>query len=300
MAINYDKRTFWLGVVTLVAGILIAYISVQQSWRIARESGQLRKPQLVFAIGQGLILDPSHETRVIIGAHKTSQSDDVVIGGIPFVVSNVGDATLENTSITFRFHKMFHRDVLQHLAFSRSGSFEASQIQQSLTTGGELDYSSYLLPSLNPGQTMTGMEPVYLYKTSVSVTTPLTSKEQQKVAVTMNLRYGLEFLASVTAKDTQVRDFPMSLETMEANSMDGLTNRVVDELSEETLSERKESTFAQYLKALTFGVPDRDVFLVFEELDERDVQDGKLYIARPDPAIRRMAYSPVAWHFLFH
>ena len=81
--------------------------------------------------------------------------------------------------------------------------------------------------------------------------------------------------------------------------MEELTQRAVQEVSQEVLSGRKKSTFGQYLKALTFGVPDQNIYLVFEELDERDAGDGKLYLARPDPAVRRMSYSPVSWRFLF-
>lgn len=213
MAFDYNNGAFWATLIGLPVAIILCYLTIQDNWHMARVSGQLKKPQLAFAIGQGLLPSPSEETRIIVGARKISESGDVVIGEIPFFLSNVGDATLENTSTTFRFHKMFHRDTLEGLAFSRSGSFEASQIQRSFTTSGELHYSSYFLPALNPGQSMGGMEPVYLPNTSLSVTAPVTLHDHSRATVTMNLEYGLTFLVSVTAKDVEVRDYPMALQT---------------------------------------------------------------------------------------
>lgn len=300
MAFDYKRGEFWVAVIGLLIAIIVCYIAVQNDWRIAKETGQFKKPQLVVGIGGNLPLDPSLDTRIVIGARKVSHGKNVVIASIPFTVSNVGDATLENTTVTFRFPKMFHRKALEDLEFSRFGGYEASQVQRSFTSGGELDYSSYLIPTLNPGQGMAGVEPVYLFQTDLDVTAPVRTTDSESMTVSMKLGFSLKFLLSVAAKDVQTRDYPMEIESMEATSLDDLTERArAKQVWTQILEERRNSTFGEYLKALTFGVPDENLYLVYADLDEQPVGEGTLYWAVSEPKVRRISYKPVLWRLLF-
>lgn len=303
MALDYNRASFWVslaGLIGLPLAVLLTYLSFQHERDLAKESGALQKPHLVLGIGGGLPLEPDVETKILFAARTTSHDKAVVIGVIPFVVSNVGDATLENTTVTFRFHKMFHRDAFEMLKFSSFGGFEASQIQRSFTTGGELQYSSYLIPDLNPGQTMAGTEPLYLPRTNSEFAVPVQTHDNKSLTVSMKLEFGIQFLLSIAAKNIQTRDYPMEFETTEATSLEELSERAMTtKISREILKVRKNSTFGQYFRALTFGVPDENLYLVFEDLDEHQTENGMLYMARPDPKIRLVSYKPVSWRLLF-
>jgi len=297
--LDYNRAQFWLALCALGVSISLAYVTIQSDWRIAGDSGSLRKPQLAFGLG-GILLLPSEETRILFGARKLSDGKAVVIANIPFSIYNAGDATLENASVTFRFHKMFQRDVLEELEFSSIGSFEASQVGRSFTSGGELQYSSYLIPALNPRQTLGVAEPIFLPHTRFADTMPVETADEETITLKVDFEFGLEFLVSVTARDIPTRDYPFVLETAQTESLDGLTQYAADTRIVRRLSEARENaTFGQYLKALVFGVPDESLFLVFAELDEHPVANGALYFGRADPKVRQLSYSPVSWRWLF-
>jgi hypothetical protein len=234
-----------------------------------------------------------------LGARKISGDKAVVVAGIPFVVSNSGDATLEDITVTFRFHVMFRRDALEQLKFTTTGIFTATQIQRSFTTNGPLHYSSYLIPGLNPGQTLVGAEPVYLPQTKLDLTVPLETRDKKATNVSMSVEFALEFLASIAAKDMTTRDYHMTLETAEAESLDDLAQRATSRIRRDLGKAREATTFGQYLRALVFGVPDEFLYLIFAELDEHRAGDGTLHFARPDARVRRLSYSPVSWQRLF-
>jgi hypothetical protein len=300
MPFNYERGAFWVTLIGLPLAIALTFVSMQHDWTLAQATGALRKPQLQVALAGGLPLDPLTETRLLIGAREITQGRTVVVAGIPFLITNLGNATLENTTITFRSHRMLRRDAFEHLKFVFAGGFEASQIQRSFTESGELEYSSYMIPALNPGETLAGSEPLYLFKTDTAFTVPVQASKGRRMTASVNVGFGLTFLLTVTAKDVQIRDYPMEFESIQSTSLDDLTQRATTtKILPQLLERRRQSTFGQYLKALTFGVPDETIYLVFTELDEHPVDNGILYVGRPNPQIRRVSYEPVSWRLLF-
>jgi hypothetical protein len=223
-----------------------------------------------------------------------------VVAALPLSVSNSGDRTLDNTTLTFRFHDLFRREVLENLSFVPVGSVQATKIQRSFSKSGSLQYSSYLLSEINPGETIMVNEPLYLHATSFSVPVDARTADDIPVRFSANVEVALEFEVSLAARDLFSRDYRLSLETAEATSLDDLSERVATRRVRTRMADaRAKATFGQYLRALAFGIDEDRIFVVFSELEEHAAGDGRLWFARPEPRVRQVSYKPVAWSLLF-
>jgi hypothetical protein len=295
-----ERLAAWSAIATIPLMLAFGYVASRDAWGVASATERAHKPLFELGIGGGLPLDSLETTKVIIGARKVGEEKSVVIGELPFIVKNIGPVSLENLTITFRFPKFLHRDILENMAIEKSGSISATQLQHSFSENGELQYSSYLLPVLHPGETFAGDEPLYLHSTNLEVSAPVRTSDREIGTAALKIGYSIEFLVTIAAKDVLSRDYQFAYSTTKATSLDDLMRQAVEmRVASDLKTTRNSANFSQYLKAVTFGVPEKHLYLIFEELDEHRVEDGTLFSARREPSERLVSFQPVSWRLLF-
>ncbi len=298
LSLSYEKAAFWVGVLSLIVTVVLIYLTLQSDWSLAARSGAFRRPVTALGLGS-LRLEPGAETQIVFGAPRISRGKAVVIAALPFVLSNAGDETLDSPSVMFRLPNLFGRDKLEQLDFSPVGNVQATELKRSITKTGQWLFSSYVLSAVNPGQSVGLNEPFYLPDTVVHSTVTANTKDNVPATMDVTVKLAFTFQVSVSAKDTAAADYNFSIRTTEATSLDDLQRKVVVTDVQRRLDEaRRDVTVGQYLRALVFGAPDEEVYLVFAELDEHSTPDGPLFFAKPEPRIRLISYSPVSWRRL--
>ena len=290
------RSNLWIGIAGIAATFIAGYLGTQSSWIIAERSGAFSKAVLNFGIGS-FFLDNTDDVSILFGAQKVT-GGATVVAQLPYSIVNSGDATLDSTTLTWRFPRLMRRDALENLSLSVTGSAAVSQVIHSLTEDSEFHYSSYQMPSLNPGEAITGSEPIYVPTTSVVVDVE-TDVQGGRVHATIRVDYSLQFLVSISARDTRVQNYEISLNTAEADSIADLSEIAIrGPIASRIKSLRNSVTFFQYLAALIFQHDEEKMYLLYTELDEHHTSVGPLFFGRTDLKIRELSYRPISWQYL--
>ena len=296
---DYQRGAFWIAIIAIFVSAILSWLTSQNDIQIARDSGQFRRPRLAVSL-RNLPIAPATSTDILFGARDLATPNAVMIAGLPMLLTNNGDATLDDLTVTFRYHKLFQRDVLEGLSYKTSGSADVDAIKHTFNEDGEFQYSSYFVPALHPKVSIQLEEPIYLRRTPISIEVPLQSGDHQRPKAKVHVDYAIQVLLSVAARDTAAANYTLNVSAVQADSFDGLVDIAGNtRIATRMWSLRATATLPEYLRALIFGVPEEKLNLVFPEFDSRPAGEGRLYNARPDPKTQRLSYRPVSWRHLF-
>ncbi|RUR52954.1 hypothetical protein [Vreelandella populi] len=296
---DYNKGAFWLGVITLIAGLLVAYVSTQNNWEIAEQSGAFDRPEVQLMLNTEP-LEPYTPIKILFGAPQISDASNVAISTLPLIIRNSGNRSLEEASLTFRFHKIFTRSALESLEYSMVGGVQASRVERNFSQSGVTDYSSYLIPLINPGELAMISEPLYLPNMKLDVPFEASTSDDVKISANLGIELAWKFEASLAARDIVSRSYQFELSTAVSNSLEELTQHAVSEINNRLEEVRHRMNFFEYLNALVFGIDSERVHLVFNNLDDYVVPGkGMLWFSHSDPGLREIYYRPVSWRLLF-
>lgn len=298
-AINdYGRAAFIVAVLSLLAMFFLGWLAHQGDIELAKATGQFRRPQLTVGFGS-LKLDSTAPVELLYGAKDLAQPKAVMIAAIPLVLTNSGDASLDDLTITFRYNKMLQRDLLEELKFEASGSAQAAGIKHTFNQDGEFQYSSYLLPALHPDVAFGLAEPIHLSQTTLDVHVPFETRDHKHGSANVHFDYGIQFLLSITARNTSAINYTFDVSAIPADSIDNLGATALDtRITQRARDVRKAATLPQYLRGLLFGTREESLYLIFPQFDSRPAEDGRVYSARPDPQIRQMLFRPISWRYL--
>ena len=292
---KYERATFWVGVLAIVVTILVWWLARQDNIQLARDTGQFRTPQLAVGL-TSFAISSGDTTEILFGAASINEPKAVLIGAVPLTFTNSGDRTLDNLTVTFRYNKLFRRKALEAMEIHTAGSAQASNVKHTFTEDDQFEYSSYELPALDPRVSFVINEPIYLASTLANINVPFETRDQKQGIASFRVDYSLQFLLSVTARDTAESNYTLSVSTVPSSSMDDLMKVAKQSrVAVRARDLRQAATFPQYLRALLFGVPEERLYLVPLEFDSWPAEDGRLYHARPGPKVRQLSYTPVSW-----
>ena len=234
---------------------------------------------------------------VIIGMSKLSEAGTVAIGSIPFSLANESKKTVDTSSLTLQFHKLFRRKGLESLKFNPSGPVAATEVKVSLTENGPLDYVSYQARAIDPGVGLNINEPFYAYETKLNVDAPLTSKEGRSGVVTLTAYYSLSFMATVTARDVGTANYPIQIAVTQADSMNDVMAFAEKNYIDKQISElRGQLGFLKYLAGLLFRREERRLMLAYETTEKFPVGENQAVEFAPAPKqVGRIAYNLLSW-----
>lgn len=274
--VDYNRLGFLVAILAIVVGVAIAYLATQTSWDIARASGSLRASKLTLGIGTSW-LAPGTSSRVLVGAEATTEGKIVAIGLLPFLLGNEGDASVDDVTVTFRYHETFGREKFESLKYKVVGSYEASEVRRSFTKSDSLEFVSFRIPSLSPGIAININEPLLLQSTTVQDSFDGTVGDGTKVVVPFTLQFEMQFLVSTSARNTPVTDYPISVAVFSAASMQALQEHLAARWVPDQLAQtRRNTSFAEYLAALLFRRTEQRTVLVFPHLVSHAVEEGQL------------------------
>jgi hypothetical protein len=297
---DYGRAGFWVTLLSLLAMFVLGWLAHQSDIQLARDTGQFRKPQLTVGFGTSSI-EPSASVEILFGARDLNDPKAVMIAALPLVLTNSGDASLDDLTVTFRYNKIIRRDALEELKYAASGSAQAQEVKHTFNQDGEFQYSSYLVPALHPKVSFGLGEPIHLARTAVDIDVPFETRDQQHGTAKVHVDYAIQFLLSIAARNTAVTNYTFDVSAVQADSIDSLSEIAGHtRIAQRGRDVRAAATFPQYLRALLLGVREEKLYLVFPEFDSRPAEDGRLYNARPDPRVRQLSFRPISWRYLFH
>jgi hypothetical protein len=286
------------GLAVGVVSVILAVLAIHASWDIAKLSGAFDRPDITLGLG-GVPAQPG-PVAVIYGAPHVGEENSVVIGSLPFTFNNASLKTADNATLTVRYPKFLGRSALEAMQFSITGSVAAVDLQRSLTSDGTFDYSSYQAKTLNPGVNITINEPLYVRETQLQTKVPFITKDGVHGTVSVNMRYSIQWLATVSARDVTAANYELDVAATRASSMNNLVSFAeARAIPDEIENLRKKLTFQQYLGGLLFRSVSGSLFLVFQTNIEHDVGNGRLFSPDSTAQVGRMEFSLLSWGSLF-
>lgn len=298
----YERKNYIAAIAALVvtlASAVLAYVAIQASWEIAELSGSLDKAELEVGIdGHPLVLGRTNH--VVVGAADLSTGNIPSIGVLPFSFSSKGKKSLDSVLISFQYHAIFRRDILEHGSMKSEGAFATTELRKNAVETGDRFFVNYVLPTLNPGVTADIQEPIFLSETRIRSEVPITTKDGVKMTGRIEMQYSVNFGLAVSARDTQVQGYSVSLAIAKVTSLQQLltSDQVQKHISRRQDELRTDLGLLSYLAALITSSPTEAVFVVF--LPQKKVAAGETSLFAPadKPAVGRVTYPLLSWALL--
>lgn len=303
--VGYERRSYivaWLSLIVASISLVMGCWAIRASWEIAGDSGSLDKAAIEVGIG-AYPLASGRENFIVLGAPKSSSQQKPVVGVIPFSFRSTGQRSLDSLAISFQYDdKIFNRSLLEEAtSTTQSGGFAAESLNKSVSQEAERFFVLYSTASLNPGISLKISEPVFIEDTRIQDAIPAEFKNGAKAILPVAINYAKQFGIAVSARDTQILGYPMTIAMQVANSMDELTHS--SDLSIYIESKQNELRsrlgFGSYLAALLTSSPTGNIYLVYVPL--KDVTSGHAVVYAPskDPEVAKATFPLLSWRLLF-
>jgi hypothetical protein len=228
---SLERKSYLIAVASLfvgVASMVFAYQSIQVSKQLAEASGSLDKSSMEVGLG-GYPLSFGKENFVVVGASTVSDADIPVVGAIPFTFRSNGRKSLDSVLISFQYHELFRRNLLELAESKVSGAFSTADLKKSTSAGEKRFFVSYALSTMNPGVNVRIAEPLFLTETLIKSSVPVTVKDGVKMTIPYVASYSKKFGLAVSARDTPILGYPVSVAVQKANSVHDLAKGQLDE-----------------------------------------------------------------------
>lgn len=276
----FDRKNYAVALLALAVSVgsaVIAYLSIRASWQIAETSGSFDKAGIEVGLG-GYPLMAGKQNFVIVGAQEVSSSNVPVVGSLPFTFQSVGKKSLESLAISFQYHDIFNRQVLEAGESKVSGAFSASDLKKTTSKDAGRFFVSYALPHLNPGVLLRIGEPIFLVETHIRNALPVTMKDGVNMTMAYEATYSKNFGLAVSARDTQVLGFPVSVSVQQAASLQDLTSgQLRKHIAARQKEIRAELGALSYFAALITSAPREQAYLVYVPLKKVSAGDAVVF-----------------------
>lgn len=299
---DYNKLNFGVSVLALivaVVGVALAYLAIEASWKIAEATGSLDKSDFVIGL-QRYPFPAGGHAKLIVGASEISKKDVPVIGAIPFGIISNGKKSVENLSVTFQYHQMFKRTVLESMSLKASGDYISQEVKHSYTEAGDMSFASYRIPMLNPGVGVGIAEPLFLLEQHLNIEAPVTSKDGVNFIMPVELTLSQSFAVNVSGRDITIRNYVIDLSVEKASSIEELRRLYVPKaVTAEQEKIRNELGFFSYLGSLVYSSIKGSIYLVYVPLSEVKVGDVRLYAPKGAQSVAVVEFDLLTWSKLF-
>jgi hypothetical protein len=202
-------------------GATIGLRALRVQEEIAEKSGAFEKPamQVLFA---GM-LNANREYNVAVGSPFEPSSLTSI--ALPFSVESVGQRSVEDLYVQFRYHQGLKLMVDEAFVTSQSnllgsGSRKTDRVDP-------FEYSTFHFDKMHPGVRINIGEPIIIRETRFvdEITAETRDKKQ------MNMKYAVEYSyqigVSVTAQDLKSQDYMLSVSGIKASNLDNLIGLAV-------------------------------------------------------------------------
>jgi hypothetical protein len=298
---SLERKSYIIAVASLLVGVasmVFAYQSIQVSKQLAEASGSLDRSSMEVGL-EGHPLTSGKENYIVVGAASVTSAGIPVVGAIPFTFRSTGKKSLDSILISFQYHELFQRNVLE-LAESRiTGAFSSTELKKSSSAEENRFFVSYSLPAMNPGVALRIAEPLFLRETRIRDSVPVTTKDGVSMTIPYEASYSKKFGLVVSARDSQILGYPVSVSVQKASSIQDLTK---GQLSSHIRSRQKQirkdlGAFA-YLTALLTSSPSETAFLVFVELNKVTAGGATVYSPTQKQEVAVVQYPLIGWSLL--
>lgn len=298
---SLERKSYVIAVASLVVGVasmVFAYQSIQVSRQLAEASGSLDKSSMEVGLG-GHPLAFGRENYVVVGASNVSTAGIPVVGAIPFTFRSTGKKSLDSVLISFQYHELFQRKLLEIAESRVSGAFSTTELQKTTSEGEKRFFVSYSLPALNPGVAVRIAEPLFLGETRIRDSVPVTTKDGVNMTIPYEASYSKKFGLAVSARDTQVLGYPVSVSVQKASSIHDLAKgQISSHISNRQREIRKDFGVLYYLIALLTSSPSESAFLVYVPLNKVTSGEATVYSPTQQQEVAVVEYSLLSWSLL--
>ncbi len=240
---RFEMAHLAIGLGGILVGIFTTILTIKSSEKIAEKSGAFDKPQArlyIYNIGPR----PNDNTFLCYG--YSFRDSSMTIGRIPVVIENVGEKTINNLSLTFRYPNVLRRKALEKMEMITTGLFEKKQeIYKGISRIGNFDYVSYQFPSLNPGQSIGINEPIFIFETTARGLI-----EMDESLLAYQATYLFELAMTLSGTDIPSQDFAVSLMTIQCANISELREKFQEYVDGQARKIRDKATFWSYIALL--------------------------------------------------
>lgn len=242
-----------------IISIFVAIAATESSKEIAEKSGSFDKGNLVAHIGK-VELNKNKTIEIIYGVDFEKYQGDITIGNIPLAITNKGNKSLFDVTITHRYHEMFKRDVFQNFDFISEGGYESKEIGKHFSKMGTEHISSFHLPRLDPGKNMLIADPIALEETRFSSDVELNNG----LTIKTEMEFSLSFDISISARNLLGEKSIINMRVFDAKSKDDLLEKFIIKVVRVDQKElREKSNFFQYFGYLLFQKIEKRIILIY-------------------------------------
>lgn len=299
---SFDRKNYVVAILALLVStvsVVLAYLAIRASWQIAEASGSFDKASIEVTLG-GYPLAVAKENFIVIGAPEMSAPNVPVVGALPFAFQSTGKKSLESLVSSFQYHDLFKRQLLELADSKISGAFSASELRKTTSAEANRFFVSYSLANLNPGVSLHIGEPIFLGETYIHDTVPITTKDGVSMTIPYVASYSKKFGLAVSARDTQVLGYSLSVSVQKATSLRDLTTgQLLTHIANRQKELRNELGPVSYLAALLTSAPTEQAFLVYVPL--KQVSAGKAVVFEPtgQQEVAAVRFPLLSWSRLF-
>jgi hypothetical protein len=289
-----------IAVASLVVGLasmVLAYQSIQVSKELANATGSLDKPSIEVGIG-GHLLETGKENYILIGSPTIATTKVAAIGVIPFTFKSTGKKSIDSLSISFQYHDLFRRLLLENAGTLISGPF-SDQVKKAISRRDKDIFVSYSISSLNPGISMQIEEPFFLEETQLQSSVPVTTKDGAKMSIEYDVTYSRYLGLSVSARDSQFLGYSLSVAIQRANTPAALaTGQLTRQIRRKQTDLRTKLGAFQYFIALLSSSPMESAILVFSHQEKIADGNNEIYTPTGKNEVAYVRYPLLTWKML--
>lgn len=276
-------------------GTFFSLVALSQNRSIAVESGSLKKADIQAFIGQAELL-PNKRQQVVFGVNKDEVESGLVIAPYTIRILNAGDKKLENTYVTYRYHKILEREHLENLEVKAVGAVVDGDFSRNFSSTGAADYVTYRMPIINPSVALGIDEPFVLYETKVVDSVEL----EGYATVTYRVNYSINVDVSVSSSLSELQDYGLDISVISSQDLDELQSKYEAEVQYEIDELRSNLSFIEYLGFLLFDNDMKSTVLIYPHNRLYKGEGYAIYYPDDDQVDYRTAwYKPAVWQKLF-
>lgn len=263
-----------VGLLSIIITIVMAIAANESNFEIAERSGAFEKPTIKAILGHH-ILKSNQPNRVIFGFDSVNKKNISVVGFLPLGVQNKGKKTIKNLTVTFRYHEMLNRDVLESLMeLKTSGIYRPEGVEHNFSSEGKIHYSSFHIPRLDPEVAASINDIFFLSQTSVQDAIEYNGK-----LIPFRCEFAIKLNISITGEDLEIRDFPIEFEVVPAQSLNDLKLYLSKVRAPRDANELRQNTnFFEYLGLLLFKNTKKSVVLLYPNFTPVTAGDYTIYV----------------------
>ncbi len=287
-----------IGGIIGVVGIIVGIVGIKSAEDIATRSGSFDKGNLVAKISNVNVNTNSTPINLVFGVDFKRVKKGLVIGDIPITIANTGNKSIKDVTVTYIYPEIFKRDVFENLKCVPEGSYDAKEIDRHFSKMGNQHYSSYRLPRLEPGTAIVVRDPVVLPETRFAELVSLPDWGELSVV----LEYGMEFDIFITAEDIIPLKQAVTYRVINAQSKTDFINKFKNKMVNIEAKElRDNATFLQYLGHIMFRRKEMETVLIYPEILEHKIAEGKIFSAfSNEKDLTTASYDLISYNLLLH